>query len=32
MNTIVITACVAQLANASYTKAVGRGFKPRPDN
>ena len=25
---ILITACVAQLANASDTQAVGRGFEP----
>ena len=27
-----ITACVAQLAKASYTQAVGPGFKPHPDH
>ena len=27
-----ITACVAQLANASDTQAVGCEFEPRPDN
>ena len=26
------TACVAQLAKASDTQAVGREFKPRPDH
>ena len=29
---IFITACMAQLAKASETKSVGRGFKPRPDH
>ena len=27
---IYITACVAQLAKASDTQPVGRGFEPRP--
>ena len=26
------TACVAQLAKASDTQAVGRDFEPRPDH
>ena len=29
---IYTTACVAQLAKASDTQAVGRGFEPRPDH
>ena len=27
-----LTACVAQLAKASDTQAVGRGFEPHPDH
>ena len=29
---ILVTACVAQLAKASDTQAVGHGFDPRPDH
>ena len=29
---IYITACVAQVAKASDTQAVGHGFDPRPDH
>ena len=29
---IYITACVAQLAKASDTQAVGHDFEPRPDH
>ena len=29
---IYITSCVAQLAKASYTQAVGRTLEPRPDH
>ena len=28
----IYIACVAQLAKASDTQAVGHGFKPRPDH
>ena len=29
---IIKTACVAQLAKASDTQSVGRGFEPRPEH
>ena len=29
---VQLTACVAQLAKASYTQAVGHGFESHPDH